>query len=479
MTESFKITGEWFIPTNTENRIPGILLFDPNEGTELELFGSLSGDKFFPEFINQEIILGITSNREQITLFSCKMMQFKSATKIVEKESVKTSATYYIEYILKGLHAQSSKELIFDKISSELFNLGEWIGISGFDQINNFFQDTTKKDIISIEYKLPENIEFQINDNTKGKFIFRAKHSDPVRYKKAVTISQSVEFQVISNNEKSMNELLKDLFTFQGFLSLALYKSTYPLSITLSGEKHKRDCGNGKFYRKAIELNLSFRNFKSNEKPKSDEEMIFSYLEIKSDFSSIINNWYSKYELFEPAFDLVLDQFYNGNSFSVNTFLNLAQSAETFHARVHNHTKIPRDQYKKMKEDILKVSHNEYHTWLNEQFNFGNNLNLHSRLKELAEKYSNSILDRILGEKSQFVLDVKNSRNYYTHYSKEGQKKALKDAELFYLSEKLKILLVCSFLIEVGFDKDKLSKSLDSVKWRYFNHLANWRDDKK
>ncbi len=130
-----------------------------------------------------------------------------------------------------------------------------------------------------------------------------------------------------------------------------------------------------------------------------------------------------------------------------------------------------------MKDDILKITPNEYHTWLNDQFAFGNNLNLHSRLTELVDKYSNIVLDRILGEKSQFVLDVKNSRNYYTHYSKKGQKKALKDVELFYLSEKLKILLVCSFLIEVGFDRDKLSRSLDSMKWKYFNHLANWKDD--
>ncbi len=474
MTERFKITGEWFMPTNKENRVYGILSFDPIEGTELELYGSLLGDKFQPEFTNQEIILGITSNGEQITLYSCTMTKFEGAAVFVKGESGKPSTTYSVDYLLKGLHVQDSTELVFNQISSDLFNLGEWIGISGFDQINNFFIDTSKKDITKIEYKLPENIEFQINNNTKGKFIFRVKQSDHTRYQKAVTVSQSVEFQVISDNEKSMSELLKDLFTFQGFLSLALYKSTYPLSITLSGEKHKRDCGNGEFYRKAIKLYLSFRNFKPNEKPKIDKEMIFSYWKIKSDFSSIIYNWYSKYELLEPAFDLVFEQFYNGNSFSVNTFLNLAQSAETFHARVHNHTRIPRDQYKKMKEDILKITPNEYHTWLNDQFAFGNNLNLHSRLTELADKYSNIVLDKILGEKSQFVLDVKNSRNYYTHYSKEGQKKALKDVELFYLSEKLKILLVCSFLIEVGFDRDKLSKSLDSIKWKYFNHLANW-----
>ena len=205
--------------------------------------------------------------------------------------------------------------------------------------------------------------------------------------------------------------------------------------------------------------------------------MIFSYKPIADNFPNIIKKWYSEYELLAPALDLVFEQFYNQGFFTVNTFLNLAQAAETYHSRIHNHTKMPRDEYKKMKETVLSVVPVEYHTWLEAQFHFGNNLNLHARLEELAEKYSNPVIDKIIGDKKQFVLDVKNSRNYYTHYTSSGVKKALKGSELFYLSEKLKALLVCAFLIETGFDRDKLSDLLDNVKWILFNHLANWRNE--
>ena len=89
--------------------------------------------------------------------------------------------------------------------------------------------------------------------------------------------------------------------------------------------------------------------------------MIFDYQRIKDDFPNLIKNWFSKYELLEPAFDLVFEQFYLGNRFTVNTFLNLAQSAETFHARIHNHTRIPKTEYKLMKKEILKVAPTKYH----------------------------------------------------------------------------------------------------------------------
>ena len=375
------------------------------------------------------------------------------------------------------MHVDSADDLKFDQIATEIFNLGEWVGISGFKKQNRN-RETHKKHDVNVEYQLPESIAFEIDKNTEGKFNFIVNNPGLSRYQKSITINQRVEFQVISVSEKCIDDLLEYVVTFQNFLTLALYKSTYPLSISLCGEKHKKDYGNGQTCKRLVKLFFSSRNYKINEKPKFDLEMIFDYRRIKNNFPYIIKTWYSKYELLEPAFDLVFEQFYNGNRFTINTFLNLAQSAETFHARVHNHTRIPRGEFKEMKKEILEVVPDKYHNWLNDQFNFGNNLNLHSRLTELTEKYSNKILDKIIVDKSQFVLNVKNSRNYYTHYSKDGEKKTLKGGDLFYLSERLKILLVCSFLIEVGFDKETLSSLLDNVKWKLFNHLANWSDEK-
>ncbi len=476
MTEKFEIKGEWFLPAKRKNRVYGILTFNPQDGTVLELYGSLDGDNYFSEFKNQEIILGLTSDSKQVTLYGCFMTKLCGVTLVQGEEPGKPSTIYSIRYLLIGLHAQNTTDLKFNEISTEIFNLGEWIGISGF-KMQNINPEKHKNHEITVEYKLPEPIEFQIDENTKGRFNFLANHPGLSCYQKTVTINQRVEFQALSVNEKSIDELLKYIITFQNFLTLALYKSTYPLSISLSGEKHKKDYGNGKLYKETIKLYFSSRNFKFDEKPKFGFEMIFDYKRIQNIFQTIIKNWFSKYELLEPAFDLVFEQFYNDNKFTVNTFLNLAQSAETFHARVHNHTRMPREQYNKMKEDILNAVSKEYHPWLKDQFNFGNNLNLHARLTELTEKYSNRVIDKILGDKKQFVTNVKHSRNYYTHYSKKGKKKALKGGELFYLSERLKILLVCSFLIEVGFDKNMLTLFLDNVKWTHFNHLADWKDD--
>jgi hypothetical protein len=475
MTEERIIVGEWFLPTNREHRVHGTLTYHPQVGTELELYGSLDGDDIFPQFKDQEIILGLTKDSKQVTLYSCNMTKSGGATLVQGEESGKPSLAYSIIFALIGCHGNTVEDLKFSRISSEIFNLGEWIGISGFENHPTDYEKFKKYEI-TIEYKLPDKIEFKIDKEATGIFNFVANTPRLPIFQKTVSITQRVELQVDVSEDKNIDELLKYVVSFQNFLTLALYKSTYPISIKLSGDRHKKNYSDGSTQNKSITLLFSSSNIRQSETPKFGFEMLFDYQLIKADFPKIIAEWFSKYELLEPAFDLVFEQFYNGNKFTVNTFLNLAQSAETFHARIHNQTRIPRAEYKKMKEDIFKVVDSDYHPWLNEQFNFGNNLNLHSRLVDLTNKYSNKILDNILGDKTDFVLKVKNSRNYYTHYSSAAKKKALKGGELFYLSERLKILLVCSFLIEIGLDKDVLSSSLDYQKWRLFNHLANWRE---
>ena len=474
MNSNFEIKGEWFLPSNKTNRVFGTLHYNSNAGASLELLGSLNGESFFPELSEHDFILGLSNDSRLITLHNCFMTKSGGAKLVKGQESGLPTTIYTVKYILIGSHIENNESLKFNRISAEIFNLDEWVGISGFKH-KPFDFDKLRNNEFTVDYKLPEQIEFQINKDFIGRFNFVSNSPGWSRFQKNINISQRVEFQVESQKEKSLREFLGSVFRFQNFLILAFYKSTFPTSIYLTGERHKKDSGDGKKVNKKIELYFSISNRNKSTKPMFDMEMLFDYHRIKDEFPEIVKNWYAKHDSLEPAFNLLFEQFYNGNRFTENTFLNLAQASETFHARIHNHTRIPKEDYQKMKEEILKVTSKEYHGWLNDQFSFGNNLNLHSRLSELVSKYSNEITDKIITDKELFIKQVKHSRNYYTHYSEKGKRNALKGQELFFLSEKLKVLLVCAILMEVGFTKEKLTKLLDNIKWKNFNHIADWK----
>ena len=473
MKENIEYKGQWFLPSNRNNRLHGVLTYDRTNGSSLELFGNFDGSTFIPRLQNDTIILGLTSNSKEVTLYRCFVTKTGGGTLVSGGETGVTSTIYTVNYVLEGAHIDSEDQMKFQKITSEIYNMDEWVGISGFIPEKSAFE-SAKKHEINVHYKIPEPIRFKINKDLDGQFNFLVNHPGWSRFQKNINLEQRVEIIISSTSGFGLEELLKFLFGFQNFLVLALYSRTYPIAITLYGDNFTKVFDGEQPLRKKIKLYLSIANSSASTKSKFDLEMLFGYGHIREEFPEIISNWYEKYELLEPAFNLLFEQFYSSDRFSENTFLNLAQAAETFHARTDNHTKMQKGEYDKMKERIYATAPEEYRGWLKDQFNWGNSLNLQTRLTEMVSKYSNKVLDKIIGDKQLFVKQVKWSRNYYTHYSSGGEKNALKGQELFFLTEKLKILLVCAFLLEVGFSKEKLEKLLEQNKYRFFNHLVKW-----
>ena len=323
---------------------------------------------------------------------------------------------------------------------------------------------------------MPQPIEFQINDDFKGYIQFEADTPSISRCQKSMSITQKVLLQIEAKEDIELDRLLMYVFKFQSFLILAINKRAYLQNIYLNGTNLTKKIGN-EIMPKKIELYFRGPFSDYSDEAILDFDMISPYNLIKEYFPEIIINWYKNYELLEPALNLLMEQFKN-DTFSENSFLNLAQAAETFHLRTSNHKKMSDSEYKIMKKRMLDSAPIEYHDWLNSQFSFGNHLDLHTRLSELIDKYSNKIVDKIVGDKEKFIKQVKDSRNFYTHYSPELEKKAVKGVALFYLTEKLKGLLICAFLMESGIKKDSLENMLNRVRGRFISHLTSFREEK-
>lgn len=464
--------GTWFLPSNEEQRVAGILIFDPINGAELELFGSFQemGSIFITPQDNSEfIILGLTSDSEPITLYNCFRIRTNGKRFRKNQETGIPTIKYFANFILLGHHFKSEEDLKFNNLSFKLTHLESFVPISGFKYKPEFEDFNEKK--IEISYQLPKSIDFEIDANCNGKINFSTFTPNLTIPQIKMEIVQDVEIEIISKEEISLESFRKYLSKFQNFVVLALYESTHPTSIEFRSEQLIIDYGElGKVPAK-IDFFYKVSNRKIH-KQKSPFEMLFSYSNISSEFSTLMRNWFKKYELLEPAFNLLFDQFYNSSRFTVNTFLNLAQSAETFHARLHDHTRMDKKDYTAMKKEIREKVPEKYHSWLNEQFPFGNHLNLDTRLNEIVDNYSNSLIDIIIKDKKEFIQQVKDSRNYYTHYSSTLEKRALEDVELMRLTEKLKMLLVSAFLHEIGLSKDKVSELFENAKYQLFEHLT-------
>jgi hypothetical protein len=463
----------WFLPSCIDNTIVGTLKLDLATGNSvLELFGNFNDQTSRFE----EIILGITDEEVNITLHICHRKKWKGPVRRrdgLPAFSITAQAIYHTSYTFVGAHINHVSQLKFNSISSKITHMPEWLGINGFSNIDTDYLETHSE----ITYKLPKPIKFKL-EKFRGEIKFIASVPSIYTYQASATISQSVRLSLTSDNSYDFNELLNELDIFKNFLVLALHTHVNINNIQLQSSTFSKeiDC-----YQKSeigmeqvkvripdiIELFIPVRKEVIDLRNKMANEMLFVYDDIKENFAEIIYKWYEKHSILAPAFNLLSEQFNAKEKIAESSFLNLAQAIETFHARLNKNLR----QIDKKEFDIIKgkiksaLLENEYK---NIERLLTNYPYLDTRIQSVLDNYSTEFIDKIVGDKELFKKNLKQSRNYYTHYDPQGYRQALKGIELIHLSKKIQILLTSACLIETGISKDKLNIWLEEKGYKMF-----------
>ncbi len=451
--------GKWFLPNVPNNKLYGTLKFDSKSKIQLEVVGSFRNRKKLNEPFEGDILLGETTNGKLITIFKCFEVNFSMSFPGTETQVIDAL------YIFEGAHFNSESEMHFKSLKAELLHLNEWMGISGF----KLTQSDYKKFKYKLEYKLPKPIDFGINDNVSAKINFTAKHPGFGHiYDYELNQNAQIIFEAFKT-ELTLENILEYLHHFQDFITLGTYEVSYPKAITLYSENQKTQFG------KQIidtEIKLYYNiSVSTSIKPKSLWLFLFNYKDIKKYFKNIIVKWYSNKENLDPIRKILMESFYNKGIFSENRFLNIVQALETFHRRTRKNNVIPENRHSKRITEIRESIPDKHLEFINGRLIHSNEPPLHFRLELLIKEFNTKTFDKIVIDKDKFIKQTKDSRNYYTHYDPKALKKALVGAELYYLTEKLKVVLVSAILRENGFSFNLIQTLLSRNEFRFFNHI--------
>jgi hypothetical protein len=220
MIEEFQYKGMWWLPHEPEEQIPGTFKFTPIEGAVLELIGSF-------KMFEPEIILGISSDGEKITLYKCFV-----TNSILRYPGLPTSS-FYVNIAFVGAHFQKTEDIKFKSLSIHYLYLDEWFNVSRFD-----IQQFDEKEIV-IRYKPPKPIQVAIDDYKillKVKVIPAETHSI---MQKEASIKKMTYITIEPSEKKSFDEYLNIMHYIQNFLSLGVTKPVYPLIIEGKTEMDK------------------------------------------------------------------------------------------------------------------------------------------------------------------------------------------------------------------------------------------------
>lgn len=449
--EDFEFRGYWWLPDDPDYRVAGFLSFSSQSGAKLELTGTFRKRSDMSSTYHP-LILGQRADSKLVTLQYCNRTNYT-----VYDFFSTTTSDYAVRNVFIGINVGTEEALKFTKVRAKFTYLYNWIDLTGIKPIVKQEENSKK---LEITYSQPENVS-AITNQGKIDFIVSAD------YKTHFNISnlhEKATIQIECNEEKDLFSILQDLVhPFQSMLDLGTTKANFIEELIL-------------FHKNSPSYHWISVHFpQSHYKPKIKEnlfldEMIFTLSDIYDNLEDRINNWFSATKELDSVFNLFHQGTAASDRFLELKFLSFAQAVETYHGRRKYSKVLPPEQHEVKMKEILGNVPEEHKKWLKAALAFSNSKSLLIRLDELVND-SIAVMDPILADKEVFTKTVKNTRNYYTHYSQELRKKALRGYDLHFLTERLSILLQSCLMIELGISPEQQIELL--ARNNHYRFLAN------
>ncbi|RNC98250.1 HEPN domain-containing protein [Lysinibacillus halotolerans] len=452
--------GKWFIG-GLDINLNGILNLTEESGV-LELYS----DEELPLPYKADVVYGKTYQGKAFTLYKCQI-EGSTNSSIVHDYETKYIYKVHCDYILEDAIFNSEQEVLISEVYFSVTNLERWafqnnVEVKSHDDYTRYSITTNKSDEILHKN---EEFEFKISIYTyAGDYSYSTS---------SVSIKTYVRLELKFTKPTHLERIHSIIYQIRDFISLCTNLRTYIDYITAKPHYTNPDELQIpiKIYGNAIEFGDN-----KNIEELQNYHVYISLDNIKKDFNLCMKNWFEKNEKLRPVIDLYLSINYHRTSLERH-FLNLVQALEAYHRLTRKNHVLPKEEHERKIQSIITNAPEQYQNWIKEKLNFSNEPSLHERLEELLTPKGKTEAHEIkyhhlfrLGKKDKvkIIRDIKNTRNYNTHFDERLKRKSLKGEELYQLILLLKLMIEYYLLMELEIDEDIV---LD-LSWRKSEKLS-------
>ena len=456
-----RISGIWNIPCLKPIKVKGDLFLDPLKGIINLVVYSSESLGLFNEFDN---ITGKTAYGSNKTLYKCYVVK-----EIMHMGSkIKYETFINAKYFFDGVRFKSKNKTLFHEVIFRFSNLDEWAFLEGF-KLNS-----VKNCDFSLIYKRPKQIECKVDDETILTLYCSLYSPLFLIVDKEIKVAQKVYFSVKHIKPKPLEKSLYIIRALMDFVSLCIGEAVSLIEIYGLNPKHCQIYNNkkDKIYREIpiYTIDQTDENYKT-----IDPRMVLLNLqEIRKIFEFYIKTWLVKRELLKPVIDLYLNTLNYEKMSPELYFLCLVQALESYHRRKRKNYVIEDEEHKARIISIIDSISEEFKVWLKSKLDFSNEPSLRERLDELTHDGNDYwVFFNGNKERQKFMDNVRNTRNYLTHYDKKLENKALKGEELNITCHYLKAMVEYYLLKEIGLPAEYARKKIvdHTNRIRNFSHI--------
>lgn len=434
LDQKLVLKGYWFLPSNAQNRVAGILTYYPNEKIILELIGCFGEYSLaiFNKRDDEDIIYGKTEDGKDITLINnirSLKVNFSADFPIVR---------YTCNLMVIGRHIKDMEEKRNYWAIARIPELTLWSPPDALTTTLYLGKNKESVDHISLsfstEYRSNKKIisHVNVNDITAIKIMqgvyYNGDHFAPV-------IKQYSYLEIRKKEKASIKDLLSDIFMYEQFLSLASLSIVKSSKITLFDRNIYRREGKKRSYREIYIIHAFTERKNLEQQSISKFRPLFDYTTIKDFYPVILRKWYNEPLELAPIRLHLISSLEKKQIYSSVDFLIVIQALEGFCRRFRS---------KKYRKEH-GLPERDY-----------------SELFEIMNSLIDEFGDIDLIKKCKINIDaVVDSRNYYSHFmSKKDKPNALEGLELYDLTNRLRILLICCVLNLFGFTNGQIDEIL-------------------
>lgn len=506
MYEELTFIGEWWVPSNNEDRAYGKLTITADERVQLQLdhrlaiatyhIGNMISPTIPPKY---SVIHGITheGNPQHITLCDCSYSDDLHLTAV---------------YAFVGAWFSSIDELRFNKVAAGFSHLSDWIyGLTGLS-VDIPEPTTNGKLVHRVLYARPDAIAATTKNGVKIGFAFRF-HRDYHISDRQVMLKESVEFRCESKEALSYDEWLsKYLYPIHMLLNLGMDLPNDLITVTVFSENRTGPVSN---HKKEIAVRLYYGRPRHHQSALKHHlhplESLFLYSDVQDELEKVINRWLNLLPDLETVASLyfgVQESLFGSESFTKMSlrqlFLSIVQATESYHRlRIRNwglskeelqeylailddtvpeakerrcelerqsserHSKHAEKILSALKNSLSNVERRSLVRW----FKWSNEPSLEDRIYDLA-KLTDGVVQYLISDVPAFCKRIRETRNKYAHGTKGNDDEYPNAFELWHLTQILFCVLQVRLLLELGLD---LERSNDLVRrTRRFRNLSKW-----
>lgn len=431
--EELEYRGEWWLADeNEEDRVGGILEFDPDEGGNLELIGSF-GDFGSGTFGEYDLIKGHTTDGKIVTLQDCYVNQ-SGLSGTMQTQSVS------VQKVFTGVQF-SDGDLELDKVCLSFPLLEMWTATNIIGVPDGQMSGAEIGEFDEIEAEL-ENANIRLNITP----------SQMMNRYEGMEITQQAYFCIEPDEPLTVSEFINDYIRhLQHFVCLAIGEPVNPTDVKgyfeHGGETER------------IQISYQVSDLPEVPNKKHPHKLQFNLRDI--DFEEAIQNWFEDAEGAEMTHNLYFGTQYNKTMFEENKFLSLVIALESYQSYLFpDHRLMDEDEYSELHDDILDMIPDDAEAKgrIDDLLgSIGNKGSLGDQLEMVFYEHEEILEDLI--DMNDVIQDAKNGRHTIAH----GLEREYDVSELGDTARLLQVVIEAIFLNAVGlgneFVKEKLTEN--------------------